>query len=1209
MNATAKTNSTVRARALHGRAECRTVQVVSGDSCAALATRCGISGADFTKYNPGSTFCSTLRPGQHVCCSSGDLPDFRPQPNEDGSCYSYQVKANDNCADLAAAYSLTLDDIEEFNKKTWGWGGCKLLYLGTIMCLSKGTPPFPAPIPNAQCGPQKLGSKPPTDGSDISKLNPCPLNACCNIWGQCGITKDFCIDTNTGPPGTAKPGTYGCISNCGLDIVIGTGKGTTKIGYFEGYGLNRDCLFQDASQIDTSQYTHIHFGFGTLTSSYEVEVGDVLSTYQFGEFKRIKGAKRILSFGGWDFSTSQATYHIFREGVTAANRLKLATNIANFVKKHDLDGVDIDWEYPGAPDIPNIPKGSESDGPNYLAFLVILKNLLPGKSVSIAAPASYWYLKQFPIKEIARVVDYIVYMTYDLHGQWDATGNEHSQEGCAAGNCLRSQVNLTETTQALAMITKAGVPGHKIMVGVTSYGRSFKMAQAGCWGPDCLFTGDRFNSNAKPGRCTGTAGYLADAEIAEILNDQKRSGRVVRSFIDASSNSDILVYDDTEWVSYMSSSTKKLRATLYAIWGMGGTTDWAVDLQTFHDPPVPAKDWNTFKHVIRAGGDPKTDDSRNGNWTDLDCQADAIVHKFDYTPSERWRALNADAAWNDVVRIWKNTDRPRNLHFMESVSQTLRMGAEANCGTFVREDDNCDQPLECPAGANAVESGRKPSGPAAQLIWNSLITIHQMHHDYYDRLFQVASVIGTALDDMENTFAPVLEPDDNTWEKILIDLITAGVLMGAGMFFNRVLGSMSHFVGKPGKLSDLKDATLVMVATSASITKELLPSKQGPWKPEDQDVFSHYIGQVIDGWANITSLAVGRLFNATDESLDILYNAMSDGKLTEGKREGPLPDQSNEDNVIRTNLQRTIFGYTIPQAWRVSNHYAFVLDSGFGCVGGEPPEDKPLDDYLWDDTMDATWGCVDDKLYYLVQPEGDSRRCVCQEYNSDGSCERLNCNKENKFSTPRGIDRLENFGGLTRDELIKGSVRTWIANGKTNGGGFPDTSDRGVAEALLSVDISTPGFVRLPVCSPERAFQSWDTSAKGSSPNYPCDIPPGRDNCGASTFENRGSEASPTVADCLQIIKNIEGDGGTQWTIASGAEHREIAKAGECSFGVKPIGDKLSGNVEFYVGGQDVIDIINEAVKQFGGGGKVGARGYMTCNGNIKGQDVEWGIY
>lgn len=70
-----------------------------------------------------------------------------------------------------------------------------------------------------------------------------------------------------------------------------------------------------------------------------------------------------------------------------------------------------------APDIPGIPPASTSDGANYLAFLVILKNLLHGKTVSVAAPASYWYLKGYPIAQIGQVVDYIVYMTYDLHGQ------------------------------------------------------------------------------------------------------------------------------------------------------------------------------------------------------------------------------------------------------------------------------------------------------------------------------------------------------------------------------------------------------------------------------------------------------------------------------------------------------------------------------------------------------------------------------------------------------------------------------------------------------------------------------------------------------------------------------------------------------------------------------------------------------------------------
>lgn len=52
--------------------------------------------------------------------------------------------------------------------------------------------------------------------------------------------------------------------------------------------------------------------------------------------------------------------------------------------------------------------------------------------------------------------DYIMYMTYDLRGQWDY-GNEFINEGCPKGNYLRSHVNITEINYALPIITKAGV--------------------------------------------------------------------------------------------------------------------------------------------------------------------------------------------------------------------------------------------------------------------------------------------------------------------------------------------------------------------------------------------------------------------------------------------------------------------------------------------------------------------------------------------------------------------------------------------------------------------------------------------------------------------------------------------------------------------------------------------------------------------------------
>ncbi|KAF3225838.1 hypothetical protein TWF106_001711 [Orbilia oligospora] len=1188
----------VHGKLLQTRATCKTVQVEPGEGCAQLAVKCRISGADFTKYNPG--ICASLKPKQHVCCSSGALPDLRPKPKPDGSCFSYKIKTGDNCDSLAAEYGLTMEQIKNLNKNTWGWSGCQPLFAGTVICLSTGRPAFPAPIPNAVCGPQKPGSTPPPAGSNIADLNPCPINACCNIWGQCGVTQDFCVDTNTGPPGTAKPGTYGCISNCGYDVVQGNGNGAMRIAYFQGYGMSRKCLYQDALQIDTSKYTHIHFGFGTLTPAYEVEVGDRLSSYQFGEFKRIKNAKRILSFGGWDFSTSPSTYKIFREGVKEPNRLKMATKIADFIKKHNLDGVDIDWEYPGAPDLPEFDPGKAEDGPNYLRFLAVLKGLLPGKTVAIAAPASYWYLKQFPIKGISMIVDYIVYMTYDLHGQWDAQ-NQYSQEGCETGNCLRSQVNLTETRQALAMITKAGVPGNKIVVGVTSYGRSFAMEKPGCWGPNCKFTGTRLESRATPGRCTDTAGYIADAEINEIIRGGpggKRQSRVVTHFLDPGSNSNILVYDNNQWVGYMSEDTKRLRTTLYARWGMAGTTDWASDLQTFHNPPRPRKDWPSFVALAASGADPKEDTTTIGKWKTFDCTHPVVVDEFRDSPSERWKALDADSAWREVVTKWFNTDKHNGIAFVESVARTLKMGGDMGCWSMNEVYDHCHGPTECEKGLDGPLSG-----PAAELIWRSLVRIHQMHHTYYKALEGVTGVFSLSVRDMENTFAPIPEPKTNQWLNILIDLLTIGTLTTAAPFFNGFLKQLPAFAN-PVTYDNAKDTALNLIGQSTTLAKDALSSPpSGTWTPQEQDKFSNYMGQVISGWMDSTEQTLGKLFNGTEDTVKVLGDAIADGKLIEGKRDGGRPrPQDTTATELRTNVLKSFFGFSIPTLWRRSKTYAFIIDSGASCDG------KPLGKYLDDSTADRTGVCYEGRRYYLVHPDGDARPCTCQRVTDLGPCQTV-C-RDGKFSAPAGIDDLGRFGGITKEDLVIGSVRTWLQKGKTNGGGGIDPiKDGSVRSELLKVDITIPGFIRLPVCSPDRAFQSWHTSSKGSSDNYPCDIPPGRDRCGASTFEDRTSGASPSVSDCLQIIRNIEGDATSEWTHRITGQ-RKILEYGSCAFGIERTGG-TGGAVEFKVGGQDVIDVINDAVKRFGSSGRVGARGVMSCDGTTAGTHVNvlWGLY
>ncbi|KAH7140370.1 hypothetical protein B0J13DRAFT_624225 [Dactylonectria estremocensis] len=141
--------------------------IISGDSCASMTKKCGLKAANFTKLHSDSKFCSSLMPGK------------------DGSCAAYIIKADDNCATIAVSHGMTR---------------------GTSICLSTGTPPFPSSIADAVCGPQVPGTKKPSSGSSDTwaKLNPCPLNVCCNVWGKCGMTDDFCIIAKAaaGTPGT-----------------------------------------------------------------------------------------------------------------------------------------------------------------------------------------------------------------------------------------------------------------------------------------------------------------------------------------------------------------------------------------------------------------------------------------------------------------------------------------------------------------------------------------------------------------------------------------------------------------------------------------------------------------------------------------------------------------------------------------------------------------------------------------------------------------------------------------------------------------------------------------------------------------------------------------------------------------------------------------------------------------------------------------------
>lgn len=95
---------------------------------------------------------------------------------------------------------------------------------------------------------------------------------------------------------------------------------------------------------------------------------------------------------------------------------KFFKSLINFMSTYGFDGVDIDWEYPVAPE----RSGKPADFANYVSLMKNLKNALGSGGhkygLTLTLPSSYWYLQNFDIKALEPIVDWFNLMSYDLHG-------------------------------------------------------------------------------------------------------------------------------------------------------------------------------------------------------------------------------------------------------------------------------------------------------------------------------------------------------------------------------------------------------------------------------------------------------------------------------------------------------------------------------------------------------------------------------------------------------------------------------------------------------------------------------------------------------------------------------------------------------------------------------------------------------------------------
>jgi chitinase len=316
-------------------------------------------------------------------------------------------------------------------------------------CAGGGTPsasPSPSPSPSASASPSRSTSPSPTPSSS---------------------------PTTAPPPGGKK-----------------------VVGYFVDWGVYaRNYHVKNVyTSGSAAKLSHLLYAFGNVQNG-QCTVGDSYADYDrfytaaesvdgvadtwdagalrgsFGQLRRLKrmfpNLKVIWSFGGWTWSPgfSQA----------AANPAAFANSCYNLVEDPRwgdvFDGIDIDWEYPGACGI-SCDSSPRSAFPNLMSAL--RSRFGSGNLVTAAVTADGSAGGKIETADYAGAGQYVNWympMTYDYFGAWDTDGPTapHSPLTSYSGIPIAGFY----ADAALQKLKGLGIPASKLLLGVGFYGRGW----------------------------------------------------------------------------------------------------------------------------------------------------------------------------------------------------------------------------------------------------------------------------------------------------------------------------------------------------------------------------------------------------------------------------------------------------------------------------------------------------------------------------------------------------------------------------------------------------------------------------------------------------------------------------------------------------------------------------------------------------------------
>jgi chitinase len=338
-----------------------------------------------------------------------------------------------------------------------------------------------------------------------------------------------------------------------------------------GYLFPQNTLI-DPARVAADKLTHINYAFANIRDGRVVEgfAHDAENFRILADLRRAHPHLRVLvSVGGWTWSGGFSD-----AALTADSRRVFVASAVDFVRRHDLDGFDVDWEYPGLRGNNNVHRPEDKE--NFTALMAELRAALDADGatrnrrllLTFAAGASTAFIEHTEMAKVQASVDFVNLMTYDFRvASVEKVAGHHA-------NLFDHPLDDRQRSgdRSVREFLAAGVPARKLVLGVPFYGRGWTnvtMSTApagattadratpanGLYQPGTALTGRSLNYGRLAAELVGQQGFVrlwdVHAQQPYLWNAETRT---------------VICYDDPE--------SLRVKARYIREQGLGGAMFW-----------------------------------------------------------------------------------------------------------------------------------------------------------------------------------------------------------------------------------------------------------------------------------------------------------------------------------------------------------------------------------------------------------------------------------------------------------------------------------------------------------------------------------------------------------------------------------------------------------------------------------------------------------